>query len=76
MKQIEARTYITDQIYEKEWEYTYGKLKEEKVDFTFIKIKTGKCNKKQGLFTYKQAIELARMRTKDGRYKNFEFLIG
>lgn len=46
------------------------------MDFTFIKIKTGKCNKKQGLFTYKQAIELARMRTKDGRYKNFEFLIG
>lgn len=76
MKQIEARTYITHQIHEKEWEYTYGNLQEEKVDFTFIKIKTGKSNKKKGLFTYKQAIELARMRTKDGRYKNFEFLIG
>lgn len=76
MKQIEERTYITDQIHEKEWEYTYGSKKDEMVDFTFSNTKTGKENTKYKAFTYRKALDLARDRRNDGRYKNFEFIIG
>ena len=46
------------------------------VDFTFSNTKTGKENTKYKAFTYRKAIDLARDRRNDGRYKNFEFIIG
>lgn len=74
--QVETRTFVTTDILIHEYEYMFGDRKDMKVDFTFINNKTGKENTKTNVFTYKKALELARSRRNDGRYKNFEFLIG
>ena len=74
--QVETRTFVTTDILIHEYEYMFGDRKDVKVDFTFINNKTGKENTKANVFTYKKALELARSRRNDGRYKNFEFLIG
>lgn len=74
--QVETRTFVTTDILIHEYEYMFGDRKDMKVDFTFINYKTGKENTKTNVFTYKEALELARRRRNDGRYNNFEFLIG
>lgn len=75
MHKIETRIFISDNLLEKEYEYMYGDNKNKKVDFVFSNVKTCKDITKLGVFTYKQALELARERRKDKRYKNYEFLI-
>ena len=75
LHQIETRIFISDNLLENEYEYMYGADKNKKVDFVFLNIKTCKETTKQGVFTYKQALDLARDRRKDNRYKNYEFLI-
>lgn len=74
--QVETRTFVTTDILIHEYEHMFGDRKDMKVDFTFINNKTGKENTKANVFTYREALELARSRRNDGRYKNFEFLIG
>lgn len=74
--QVETRTFVTTDILIHEYEYMFGDRKNMKVDFTSINNKTGKENTKTNVFTYKEALDLARCRRNDGRYKNFEFLIG
>lgn len=74
--QIEARTYVTTDILEHEYEYTFGDRKSKMVDFTFVNVKTGKETTKKQVFTYTHAISLARERRNDKRYKNYEFVIG
>lgn len=74
--QVETRTFVTTDILIHEYEYMFGDRKDMKVDFTFINNKTGKENTKTNVFTYKEALDLARCRRNDGRYKNFEFIIG
>lgn len=78
MIQIEAKTFVSEEILHYEHEYTYGAKQDEKVDFTFRNTKTGKetTKTKKELFTYKKALLLARDRRKDGRYKNYEYIIG
>ena len=36
MVQIEAKTYVSEEILKNEYDYTYGEKKDQKVDFTFI----------------------------------------
>lgn len=74
--QVETRTSITTDILEHEYEYTFGDRKGKMVDFTFVNIKTGKETTKKQVFTYTQALSLARERRNDKRYKNYEFVIG
>ena len=74
--QVETRTFVTTDILIHEYEYMFGDRKDMKVDFTFINNKTDKENTTTNVFTYKEALNLARRRRNDGRYKNFEFLIG
>ena len=76
MKKIEARTFVSEDILQHEYEYTYGSKKDEMVDFTFSNTKTGKENTKYKAFTYRKALDLARDRRNDGRYKNYEYAIG
>ena len=76
MKQIEAKITISDKIFVNEYAYTFGEKKEEKVDFTFVNVATGKVITKHAIFTYRQALNLARERRNDGRYKNYEYVIG
>lgn len=76
MKQIEAKTFVSEDILLHEHEYTYGSKKDKKVDFTYSNTKTGTDTTKYKAFTYKQALDLARNRRNDGRYNNYEFIIG
>lgn len=75
MRQIEAKIYISDELLENEYAYTFGEKKEEKVDFTFVNVATGKEITKHAIFTYRQALNLARERRNDGRYRNYEYII-
>lgn len=74
--QVETRIFLTDDILIHEYEYTYGDRKDKKVDFTFVNNVTCKETAKKQVFTYRQAISIAREKRNDKRYKNYEFLIG
>lgn len=76
MKQIEEKTFVSEEIFANEYDYTFGEKKNEKVDFTFINVVTAKEITKHAIFTYRQALNLARERRNDGRYKNYEYVIG
>lgn len=76
MRQIEAKTFLSEEILLHEYDYMYGDKKDQKVDFTFINTRTGKENTKQAVFNYRHALNLARERRNDGRYKNYEYAIG
>lgn len=76
MRQVEAKTFVSEEILLHEYDYMYGDKKDQKVDFTFINTRTGKENTKQAVFNYRHALNLARERRNDGRYKNYEYEIG
>ena len=76
MTQIEYRTFVTEEILLNEYDYVYGAKKDEKVDFTWHNIKNHQDITKSKRFTYNDALDLARRRRNDGRYKNYEYLIG
>ena len=38
MKQIEEKTFVSEEIFSNEYDYTFGENKNEKVDFTFVVI--------------------------------------
>ena len=73
MVQISQRIYLSHILYENEYKYRYGAKKNELVQFTFANVNTGKEVVKK--MTYEKAIELAYMRSKDGRYKNYKYYI-
>lgn len=75
MKQIEKKIFASEEIFANEYDYTFGEKKNEKVDFTFVNVVTAKEITKHAIFTYRQALNLARERSKDGRYKNYEYVI-
>ena len=75
MKQIEKNIYVSEEILKDEYAYTYGEKKDQKVDFIFINTRTGKYNTKQAAFNYRHALNLARERRNDGRYKEYEYAI-
>lgn len=76
MRQVEAKTFVSEEILLHEYDYMYGDKKDQKVNFTYINKRTGKENTKYGAFDYHHALCLARERHNDGRYKNFEYIIG
>lgn len=73
MKQITLKITVSTNILNQEYDYCFGKLKNEKVTFCYTNIKTGKETERS--FTYQTALKLAIERSKDGRYKNFEYAI-
>lgn len=73
MVQISQRIYLSHILYENEYKYRYSEKKNELVQFTFANVNTDKEVVKK--MTYEKAIELAYMRSKDGRYKNYKYYI-
>lgn len=75
MNEVERRIFVSEDILLNEFSYVYGDNKDKEVTFTYYRPKTDKESK--GIqMTYREALSLARSRANDGRYKNFEFLIG
>ena len=75
MKEIEKRIFVTEDILLNEWHYLYGDKKDVLLDFVYYNFKKDK-ETNIGKRTYVENLELARSRRSDGRYKNYEFLIG
>ena len=73
MQQIAVKIQISDELFKNEYRYFYGELKNELVTFTYINAKTGKEIEKK--MTYRRALNLAHDRSRDGRYKNYEYVI-
>lgn len=74
MHEIERKIYVDEEILLNEYDFFYGKRKNEKVKFLFYQVKKNRITERT-FSSYKYALNLARMRASDGRYKNFEFLI-
>lgn len=74
MSEIEKRIYVCDEILNHEFDYLNGSLKDVKLVFRYYKPKTDKttCHI---LGTYRTLLAFSRIRARDGRYKNYEFLI-
>lgn len=75
MKQLESKIFVSEYVLNHEYDYMFGDKKDEVVNFTFINIVSGKDNTKFGVMNYRQALSLARSRSRDGRYKSYEYLI-
>lgn len=75
MYEIERRINVCSEILKDEFDYAYGANKETKVVFTYYNVKTDKETIKKHIWNYTKALNLARQRARDGRYKNYEFLI-
>ena len=73
MHQIALKIQISDELFKNEYRYFYGELKNELVTFTYMNAKTGKETEKK--MTYRRALNLAHDRARDGRYKNYEYII-
>lgn len=74
MKEIERRIFIDEIILRDEYDYKFGDKKNTSVYFTFLNVKTEKDYKHTPM-TYSDALATARSKARDGRYKNYEFLI-
>lgn len=75
MFEIENRIFVNKEIFENEYSYLYGGNKDKIVTFQYYNIKTNKEGEQKRFWNYAEALKLARARRKDGRYKNYEFLI-
>ena len=75
MKEIERNIYVVDEIFYNELQYVYGDKRSEMcyVEYYHTKHGTYSCHI-EGV--YRDCLYIARNRSLDGRYKNFEFLIG
>lgn len=71
-REIERRIFVDDFVFENELALT--KDNATLVYFQYYNKKRDKTGKVM-LKTYNDALALARSRTDDGRYKNYEFLI-
>lgn len=74
MKEIERRIFVDEIICDNEYDYKFGEKKNVNVYFTFLNVKTEKDYKHTPM-TYGDALATARSKARDGRYKNYEFLI-
>ena len=75
MFDIEKRTFVDREIFKNEYSYIYGDNKDTIVTFQYYNILTGKEGVEKRFWNYGEALTLARTRARDGRYKNYEFLI-
>ena len=74
MYEIEHRTWVDEYCFRNEYELQFGVKRDEIVVFQYYNKKHDKEGKKISK-CYLEALELARSRSRDGRYKNYEFLI-
>lgn len=74
MKETERRIFVDEIICDNEYDYKFGEKKNVNVYFTFFNVKTDR-DYKHSPMTYADALATARSKARDGRYKNYEFLI-
>lgn len=75
MKEIEKRIFVSDDILLNEFSYIYGENKDVYVIFQYYQVKKDKLTVCHINNNYKEALDFARYRRNDKRYKNFEFFI-
>ena len=74
MKELEKRIFVDEEIILNEYDYTFGEKKDVEVYYSLLNVKTDKLT---SMFadTYNNVLRHTRERARDGRYKNYEFLI-
>lgn len=71
---METRIFVGEEIALNEYEFYYGKRKDEKVTFIFYNFKKDRIT--ETVFkNYRHALEIAREKTHDKRCNNFEYYI-
>ena len=74
MKELEKRIFVDDEIMLNEYDYTFGEKKDVEVYYSLLNVKTDKLTSMYA-DTYNNVLRHTRERARDGRYKNYEFLI-
>ena len=74
MKELEKRIFVDEEIILNEYDYTFGEKKNVEVYYSLLNVKTDKLTR---MFadTYNNVLRHTRERARDGRYKNYQFLI-
>lgn len=74
MHQLEKAIYVDGFIIAHEYDLLYGSKKDDVVGFSYYNTKKDKEYATKPM-TYSRAINLARDRRGDGRYRNYEYYI-
>ena len=74
MKELEKRIFVDEEIILNEYDYTFGEKKSVEVYYSLLNVKTDKLTRMYA-DTYNNVLRHTRERARDGRYKNYEFLI-
>lgn len=74
MKELEKRIFVDEEILLNEYDYTFGEKKNVEVYYSLLNVKTDKLTRMYA-DTYNNVLRHTRERARDGRYKNYEFLI-
>lgn len=74
MKELEKRIFVDTEIMYNEYDYTFGEKKDVEVYYSLLNVKTDELTR---MFadTYNNVLKHTRERARDGRYKNYQFLI-
>ena len=74
MKELEKRIFVDTEIMYNEYDYTFGEKKDVEVYYSLLNVKTDELTR---MFadTYNTVLRHTRERARDGRYKNYQFLI-
>ena len=75
MKEIESRIYVTQELLLNEYDYVYGDKKNQEVTFMYYNTKRDRESTQITFENYSKALDFARYRRNDGRYRNYEFFI-
>jgi hypothetical protein len=75
MKEIESRIYVTQELLLNEYDYVYGNKKNQEVTFVYYNVKKDREGTEKTFENYSKALDFARYRRNDGRYRNYEFFI-
>lgn len=74
--EIERKIYLSDDLFKNEYDYMFGKYQNDRViKVTYYKEKNDYSKTIDSKFTLKEAIEFARNRMSDRRYRNYQILI-
>lgn len=74
--EIERKIYLSDILFKNEYDYMFGKYQNDRViKVTYYKEKNDYSKTIDSKFTLKEAIEFARNRMRDKRYRNYQILI-
>ena len=74
MVELERRIFVDREIMLYEYDYVYGDKKNDLVYYSLYHVKKDK-EKRMRTDTYTNVLRHVRERARDGRYKNYEFLI-